>query len=85
MESLARREGHTRFALLAAADGDLWGQMVAHGRASLGLAPEPVASIELDLQHPDLANVADADLMLAVATCASAAVVRSGVSAPGGS
>jgi formimidoylglutamate deiminase len=79
METLARREGHTRFALLAAADGDLWGQMVAHGRASLGLAPEPVASIELDLEHPDLANVAADDLMLAVATCASAGVVRAGV------
>ena len=37
METLARREGHTRFALLAAADGDLWGQTVANGRASLGL------------------------------------------------
>jgi formimidoylglutamate deiminase len=80
METLARREGHTRFALLAAADGDLWGQMVANGRASLGLAPEPVASIELNLEHPDLANVADEDLMLAVATCASAGAVRAGVS-----
>jgi formimidoylglutamate deiminase len=80
METLARREGHTRFALLAAADGDLWGQMVANGRASLGLSPEPVASIELNLEHPDLANVADEDLMLAVATCASAGVVRAGVS-----
>jgi formimidoylglutamate deiminase len=82
METLARREGHTRFALLAAADGDLWGQMVVNGRASLGLAPEPVASIELNLEHPDLANVAEDDLMLAVATCASAGVVRAGVSAP---
>ena len=81
METLARREGHTRFALLAAADGDLWGQMVANGRASLGLPDEPVASIELDLDHPDLANVAEDDLMLAVATCASAGVVRAGVSA----
>jgi formimidoylglutamate deiminase len=81
METLARREGHTRFALLAAADGDLWGQMVANGRASLGLAPAPVAEIELSLEHPDLANVADEDLMLAVATCASAGVVRAGVSA----
>jgi formimidoylglutamate deiminase len=81
METLARREGHTRFALLAAADGDLWGQMVANGRASLGLAPEPVALIELDLEHADLANVAEEDLMLAVATCASAGVVRAGVSA----
>jgi formimidoylglutamate deiminase len=81
METLARREGHTRFALLAAADGDLWGQMVANGRASLGLAVAPVAEIELNLEHPDLANVADEDLMLAVATCASAGVVRAGVSA----
>jgi formimidoylglutamate deiminase len=80
METLARREGHTRFALLAAAGGDLWGQMVANGRASLGLAPAPVAEIELDLDHPDLANVAESDLMLAVATCASAGVVRAGVS-----
>ncbi|MGH2896381.1 MAG: formimidoylglutamate deiminase [Solirubrobacteraceae bacterium] len=80
METLARREGHTRFALLAAADGDLWGQMVTHGRASLGLAPEPIPEIELDLHHPDLAGVADGDLMLAVATCASAGVVRAGVS-----
>jgi formimidoylglutamate deiminase len=79
METLARREGHTRFALLAAADGDLWGQMVANGRASLGLAAESVASIELDLDHPDIANVAERDLMLAVATCASAGVVRAGV------
>jgi formimidoylglutamate deiminase len=80
METLARREGHTRFALLAAADGDLWGQMVANGRASLGLVQAPVADIELDLAHPDLANVSDPDLMLAVATCASAGVVRAGVS-----
>ncbi len=82
METLARREGHTRFALLAAAGGDLWGQMVANGRASLGLAETeaPFAEIELDLTHPDLANVASEDLMLAVATCASAGVVRAGVS-----
>ncbi len=80
METLARREGHTRFALLAAADGDLWGRMVANGRASLGLAPSPVAEIELNLEHPDLANVVDGDLMLAVATCASAGVVGAGVS-----
>jgi hypothetical protein len=40
-----------------------------------------VAEIELDLEHPDLAGVAEGDLMLAVATCASAGVVRAGVSA----
>jgi formimidoylglutamate deiminase len=78
METLARREGHTRHALLAAADGDLWGQMVTNGRASLGLESTP-APIELDLDHPDLAGVADQDLPLALATCASAAVVSAGV------
>ncbi|MFZ0039981.1 MAG: formimidoylglutamate deiminase [Solirubrobacteraceae bacterium] len=78
LETLARREGHTRDALLAAAGGDLWGQMVANGRASLGLDGEG-AGIELDLEHPDLAGVAERDLPLALATCASAGVVRRGV------
>jgi formimidoylglutamate deiminase len=84
METLARREGHTRYALLAAAAGDLWGQTVANGRASLGLGDEsPPAQIEIDLDHPELAGVAERDLPLALATCASAAVVRAGV-APAG-
>jgi formimidoylglutamate deiminase len=79
METLARREGHTRDALLAAADGDLWGQMVTNGRASLGLQGTDPDRIELDLDHPDLAGVAEQDLPLALATCASAAVVSAGV------
>ncbi|MGH2873147.1 MAG: amidohydrolase family protein, partial [Solirubrobacteraceae bacterium] len=79
LETLARRERQTRFALLAAAGGDLWGQMVANGRASLGLTGDQ-PTIELDLDHPDLANVAERDLGLALATCASAAVVRRGIS-----
>jgi len=79
METLARREGQTRFALLAAAGGDLWGQMVANGRASLGLIGEP-ATIELNLDHPEIASVAEIDLGLALATCASASVVRRSVS-----
>jgi formimidoylglutamate deiminase len=79
LETLARREGQTRDALLAAAGGDLWSQVAANGHASLGLAEDGV-EIELDLEHPDLAGVADADLRLALATCASAGVVRRGVS-----
>ena len=75
METLARRERQTRFALLAAADGDLWGQTAANGRASLGLEG-PGTEIEIDLDAPELAGVADEDLLLALATCASAAVVR---------
>jgi formimidoylglutamate deiminase len=76
METQARREGQTRDALLAAADGDLWGKTVANGRASLGLDGAP-GGIEIDLDHPEIANVAGADLKLALATCASAAVVAS--------
>ncbi len=85
LETLARREGQTRFALLAAAGGDLWGQTVANGRASLGLTGHgsPAAQIELDLDHPDLAGVTETDLPLALATCASAGVVRAGVGRSG--
>jgi formimidoylglutamate deiminase len=76
METLARREGQTRHALLAAADGELWGQTVAVGESSLGLTDGEAGQIEIDLTHPDLAGVAVADLPLALATCASAGVVR---------
>ena len=59
----------------AQAREQLWGVTVAHGRASLGLAPEGGATIELDLEHPDLTAVATEDLPLALVTCASAGVV----------
>jgi formimidoylglutamate deiminase len=74
LETLARRERRTRHALLAAY-GDLWGELAANGRASLGL--DDAGTVRIDRDHPDLAGVADADLRLAVATCASAAVVVS--------
>jgi formimidoylglutamate deiminase len=82
METLARREGETRDALLAAAGGELWDVTVATGRASLGLieadgqgAPE----IEIALDHPELAAVAEENLGWALATCASAEVVSADV------
>jgi len=78
LETLARREGQTRDALLAAAGGDLWRQVAAVGRASLGLEGEGRA-VELDLDHPNLAGVGEEDLPLALATCCSAGVVRRGV------
>jgi formimidoylglutamate deiminase len=75
LETLARRERRTRHALLAAY-GDLWGELAANGRASLGI--EDAGTITVDRDHPDLAGVADDDLPLAIATCVSAAVVVSG-------
>ncbi len=72
LETLARRERRTRHALLAAY-GDLWGELAANGRASLGL--DDAGTVTIDRDHPDLAGVPEADLPLAVATCASAAVV----------
>jgi formimidoylglutamate deiminase len=75
METLARREGQTRDALLAAAAGDLWGAVSRAGRESLGLDPSRGAALEINLDHPDLAGVAAQDLSLALATCCSAGVV----------
>ena len=85
METLARREGETRDALLAAAGGDLWGATVAAGRASLGLpgivttGPRGDGRILIDLDHPELAGVTADDLPWALTTCASASVVAAGI------
>jgi formimidoylglutamate deiminase len=72
LETLARRERRTRHALLAA-DGDLWGALARAGAASLGL--EDAGTIAVDRDHPELAGVAEQELLLAVATAASAAAV----------
>jgi formimidoylglutamate deiminase len=72
LETGARREGQTRHALLAAAR-DLWGELVANGCASLGMSE--AGTVAVDLDHPDLRGVAEADLPYALATCASAGVV----------
>jgi len=73
LETLARREGLTRRALLAAS-GDLWTELCHAGARSLGI--EDAGEIEIDTEHPELRGVDPADLPLALATCASAAVVR---------
>jgi formimidoylglutamate deiminase len=72
LETLARRERRTRHALLAHY-GDLWAELARNGRASLGL--EHAGTIAVDRDHPELQAIAEADLPLAVATCASAAAV----------
>jgi formimidoylglutamate deiminase len=73
LETLARREGHTRNALLAK-HGDLWAELCRAGARSLGV--ETAGEIEIDLEHPDLRGIDPADLPAALVTCASAAVVR---------
>src|SRR4051812_26063899 len=81
LETGARREGQTRHALLSAA-GDLWSELVRAGRASLGLPEGGGATIDVDLDHPDLHGVELPDLPLALATCASAGVVLRSRAAP---
>jgi formimidoylglutamate deiminase len=78
LETGSRRERRLRSGLLAAV-GDLWAELCRNGRRSLGLAgddPDRWPTVEVDLDHPDLRGVEDADLPLALVTCASAAVVR---------
>jgi formimidoylglutamate deiminase len=72
LETGARREGTTRHALLAH-HGDLWAELARNGLASLGL--EGGNTIDVNLDHVDLRGVTQAELPLALATCASAGVV----------
>ncbi len=81
LETGARREGETRHGLLAAS-GDLWGKLVRNGQASLGLEEGEAGSVDVDLDHPDLAEVPEQDLELALATCASAGVVSRRLTPP---
>jgi formimidoylglutamate deiminase len=80
LETLARREGLTRRALLAA-KGDLWGELCRAGARSLGI--EESGELELDTGHPDLRGIEPEDLPLALVTCASAGVVRRPSARPG--
>ncbi len=72
LETIARRQGLTRFALLART-GDLWRWLHLNGLASLGL--DACGHLRIDRGHPQLRGVSDVDLPFAIATCASAAVV----------
>jgi len=72
LETLARREGQTRHALLAAS-GDLWAQLCRAGARSLGI--ESAGEVELDAGHPDLRGIEPEDIPAALVTCASAGVV----------
>lgn len=84
LETVARRERQTRHALLAHC-GDLWAEVARNGRASLGLPADEAGggTIAVDRDHTDLRGVRDGDLRLALATCASAAVVAERASLAG--
>jgi formimidoylglutamate deiminase len=85
LETGARRERELRFGLLAGApDGDLWAELVANGRASLGLpgGADTAPRIGVDLDHPQIAGIPAEDRPRAWATCASAAVVAEPAPAP---
>jgi formimidoylglutamate deiminase len=73
-ETLSRRERELRAGLLASSPGgDLWAELAANGRASVGL--DAVDPIHIDLDHADIRGVSEEDLPRALATCASAGVV----------
>ncbi len=73
LETLARREGLTRHALLAASS-DLWADLSRAGARSLGI--DTAGEIEIDTEHPDLRGIDQRDLPRALVTCASAGVVQ---------
>lgn len=72
LETIARRAGQTRSALLAQT-GDLWGAICQAGRRSLGV--DGGGTLLVDTSHPQLAGIAPDDLPYAIATCASASIV----------
>jgi len=76
LETLARRAGLTREALLSRS-GDLWSELCRAGARSLGIEEAQAGDVEIDTNHPDLRGVEPEDLRLALVTCASAGVVRS--------
>jgi formimidoylglutamate deiminase len=74
LETGARRERETRFGLLSHY-GDLWGELVRNGLASLGV--DRVGEIAVDRDHPQLRGIEEEDLPRALVTAASAAAVVS--------
>jgi len=82
LETGSRRERQLRTGLLASV-GDLWTELCRNGYRSLGVGAElDQPTIEIDVHHPDLRGVDPGDLPLALATCASAAIVTRGVAGP---
>jgi formimidoylglutamate deiminase len=74
LETLARREGLSRDALLARS-GDLWHQIQANGAASLGITP--TRRLTIDMNHRSIRGIAASDLPYALATCAEPGAIAS--------
>jgi formimidoylglutamate deiminase len=74
LETLARREGLSRDALLARS-GDLWRQIEQNGAASLGVIN--TRQLVIDMLHPSIRGVSKADLPYALATCAEPGMIVS--------
>jgi formimidoylglutamate deiminase len=72
LETIARRLGISRNGLLAH-NGDLWGELQRNGAASLGIAGD--RKLEVDMNHPSIRGIAEADLLYALATCAEPGIV----------
>lgn len=72
LETIARRTGLSRDALLARY-GDLWGELERNGAASLGITN--TRRLTIDMQHPSIRGVTEADLPYALATCAEPGMI----------
>jgi formimidoylglutamate deiminase len=72
LETIARRLGVSRNGLLAH-NGDLWGELGSNGAASLGIAGD--RTLEVDMNHPSIRGIAEADLPYALATCAEPGII----------
>jgi formimidoylglutamate deiminase len=72
LETLARREGLSRDALLART-GDLWSELSRNGATSLGVSAE--RRLQIDMGHPSIRGVAESDLAYALATCAEPGII----------
>jgi len=73
LETMARRSGLTRRALLARTT-DLWSDVQGAGAASLGVSDD--RTLCLDLDHPTIRGIDRADLPYALVTCADAGAIR---------
>ena len=75
LETLARRLGISRNALLARY-GDLWAELTRNGAASLGVDGSRL--LEVDMEHPSIRGMPEADLPYALATCAEPGIIATG-------